>query len=102
VGALALLIGVAASSTSPGVLKLGLPIPAMGIAWQVETYERANYLRNGGLDWGFQTIMIFTGAATAIWWLLAVLMALRSFRVTREVEREAAGLLQAARDQAAT
>ena len=46
--------------------------------------------------------MIFTAAGTVVWWLLAVLLALRAFRETREVEREAAGLLRAARDQAVT
>lgn len=106
VGALCLLISVAATSTHPGVLKLGLPIPAMGIAWQVQSVERSEAYEDPEfgkyLNWDFRQICIFVGTSTIVWWLLAVLMALRAFRETREVEREAAGLLQAARDQAAT
>jgi hypothetical protein len=104
--ALALGLGVAASSTNAAALKLGLPIPAMGLAWHLHSHERYRgydeLSADQYLNWDYQAIMIFTAAGTVVWWLLAVLLALRAFRETREVEREAAGLLRAARDQAVT
>ena len=98
---LALGIVVAAASTHPSVLKAGLPIPAMGLAWTAHSYEGHDAWRNPSqyLSWDYRQIMIFTGTATVVWWLLAFLLALRAFRQTRVVEQEAAVLLETTRNQ---
>ena len=98
---LAIGIMAAASSTHPNVLKLGLPIPLMGLPWSSQTYERHNgWGWTGGdeyLSWDYRQIAVFTAAASIFWWQVAVLLALRAFRQTRAVEQEAASLLRDAR-----
>ena len=100
---LAIGIMVAAASTNSNVLKLGLPIPLMGLSWTAQSYERHSAWEESSMEqylsWDYRQVSIFTGAASTIWWLLAVLVAQRAFRETRAVEREADLLLQAGRDQ---
>ena len=96
--ALAVVIMVAASSTHSNVLKLGLPIPLMGISWMTQTWERFGSNTSGmdgWLSWDYRQIAMFTATSSVMWWLLALVLALRAFRQTRVVEQETAAFLAA-------
>lgn len=91
------IVAVAVSQENMNILKWGLPIPTMSWAWLPQSVEHAFYSRygetDGMLDWDYGTITLVSGAVSLMWWLVALLLALRAFRETRSVEREAMALL---------
>ena len=97
--ALMFLVTVGAPSSQPGLLKLGLPIPGMGVTWLAHSWEGVpswqTYRPEPSLDWGYFTIAGITATTSVLWWLVAVLLAQRAFRETRVVEAEVGAMLAA-------
>ncbi len=107
VGAVAVVIMVAASSLGQAFLKVGAPIPAMGVVFQEYRRERYHTHTSGNyapstLSWDQADIAFISGSANLFWWLLVVLLAIRAYAATRAVEAEAAICLQTEKSQGLT
>ena len=78
------------------LLKWGAPIPTMGVSWLNETSEQYEYFTEplGSLDLGYLDILKVSGIVYLIWWVLAMLVAMRAFRRTMALENEAIAALK--------
>ena len=103
------MIVMAASLENQNLLKWGWPVPTMGWAWLDRVdYRLARQNPDSGnlgwsspltevdparfMNWTYETITVASGLVSLAWWGLALLVAARAFRATREVEREADAL----------
>jgi hypothetical protein len=92
-------VALASALENNNLLKLGAFIPSMGLSWMRETIGLSNRVDRAQdgvyLSWGYVEIAVISSIVLVIWWIMAVVMALRELRTLTAMEKEAAQLLEA-------
>lgn len=78
---------------NPNILKWGMAVPPIGWFCYAEENGRWYMDTPGQFNWPWDVITLVTMTVSMVWWLLAVLIALRAFGLTRQAESEAAAIL---------
>lgn len=86
-------VAFAEVSDNPNQLKWGMLIPPISWFWYAEERGRWYLDTKGQFNWPWEVTTLITLSVSLVWWLSAVLCALRAFRLTRQAESEAAAVL---------